>query len=108
MTPAHESIIFESSNRVTDDQNDGGQQPSKLTQYGLAMVGGAGMTLLIFGASIGVIYGAHLDPESTHSLGLMLVVGFFSLILAIGFWLGWVRPFERFDDINVPAEPERH
>ena len=90
------------------DELSGGAQPSKLTQYGLAMVGGAGMTLLILGASIGVIYGANLDAESTHSLGLMLIVGFFLLILAIGFWLGWVRPFERFDDINVPAEPERH
>ena len=108
MTPAQECIIIEGSNRVTDDQNGGGQQPSRLTQYGLAMVGGGGMTLLILGASIGVIYGANLDAESTHSLGLMLVVGFFLLILAIGFWLGWVRPFERFDDINVPAEPEHH
>lgn len=108
MTPAQECITIESSNRVTDDQNGGGQQPSRLTQYGLAMVGGAGITLLILGASIGVIYGANLEAESTHSLGLMLVVGFFLLILAIGFWLGWVRPFERFDDINMPAEPERH
>ena len=108
MTPAQECIIIEGSNRVTDEQQSEMAQPSKLTQYGLAMVGGAGMTLLILGASIGVIYGANLDAESTHSLGLMLVVGFFLLILAIGFWLGWVRPFERFDDINVPAETERH
>lgn len=108
MTPAQECITIESSNRVTDDQNGGGQQPSRLTQYGLAMVGGAGITLLILGASIGVIYGTNLEAESTHSLGLMLVVGFFLLILAIGFWLGWARPFERIDDINMPAEPERH
>ena len=72
------------------------------------MVGGAGMTLLILGASIGVIYGAGLGAESTHSLGLALIVGLLLLILAIGFWLGWVRPFERFDDINVPAETEHH
>lgn len=108
MTPAQECIIIESGNRVTDDPNVSGQYPSRFTQYGLAMVGGAGMTLLILGASIGVIYGANLDAESTHSLGLMLVVGFFLLVLAIGFWLGWARPFERFDDINAPAEPERH
>ena len=107
MTPAQECIIIERCNRVTNDQN-GARRASRLTQYGLAMVGGAGMTLLILGASIGVIYGANLDAESTHSLGLMLVVGFFLLILAIGFWLGWARPFNRFDDINVPAEPERH
>ena len=93
---------------MTDEQSGGAAQPSKLTQYGLAMVGGAGMTLLILGASIGVIYGAGLDAESTHSVGLVLLVGLLLLILAIGFWLGWVRPFERFDDINVPAEPEQH
>lgn len=107
MTLAQECITIERINRVADDQN-GGAQPSRLTQYCLAMVGGAGMTLLILGASIGVIYGANFDGESTHSLGMMLVVGFFLLILAIGFWLGWVRPFERFDNINVPAETEHH
>lgn len=83
-------------------------QPSKLTLYGLAMAGGAGMTLMILGASIGVIYGTALDAASTHQLGLMIVIGLFLLILAVGFWLGWARPFERFDDINVPAEPEHH
>ena len=108
MTPAQECIINEGSNRVTDEPQSEMAQPSKLTQYGLAMVGGAGMTLLILGASIGVIFGADLEPQSTHSVGLALVVGLFLLILAVGFWLGWVRPFERFDDINVPAEPESH
>lgn len=93
---------------MTDEERGGAAQPSKLTQYGLAMAGGAGMTLLIAGAMIGVVYGAALDADATHSLGLLLVVGLLLLILAIGFWLGWVRPFERFDDINVPAEPERH
>jgi len=93
---------------VTDEQVGGSTQPSRLTLYGLAMVGGIGMTLMILGASIGVIYGAALDAEATHSLGLSIVIGLLLLILAIGFWLGWVRPFERFDDINVPAEPEHH
>ncbi len=93
---------------MTDEQSDAAAQPSKLTQYGLAMVGGAGMTLLVLGASIGVIHGAALDAESTHSLGLALLIGLLLLILAIAFWLGWVRPFERFDDINVPAELEQH
>lgn len=108
MTTAQQCIIVKGSIRVTEEQSNMNAQPSKLTQYGLAMVGGAGMTLLILGASIGVIYGASLDATSTHSLGLALVIGLFLLILAIGFWLGWARPFERFDDINVPAEPEHH
>lgn len=93
---------------MTDETRSGAGLPGKLTQYGLAMVGGAGMTLLILGASIGVIFGGGLDAEATHSVGLALVVGLLLLILAIGFWLAWARPFERFDDINVPAEPEHH
>ena len=108
MKPAPKCITLEGSNRVEDEKPGGRAQPSKLTQYGLAMVGGAGMTLLILGASIGVIYGGALNAESTHSVGLALIVGLLLLVLAIGFWLGWVRPFDRFDDINVPAESEQH
>jgi len=70
------------------------------------MVGGLGLTLMMLSAAIGVIYGASLEPSATHSLGLLLVIGLFLLILAVGFWLGWTRPFERFDDINIPEEAE--
>lgn len=84
------------------------ERPSRLTLYGLAMLGGVGMTVMILGASVGVIYGAALSADETHSLGLAIVVGLLLLLLATGLWLGWVRPFERFDDINVPAEAEHH
>ncbi len=93
---------------MTDERNGNAPQPSKLTLYGLAMVGGLGLTLMMLGAGIGVIYGTALDAEATHSLGLMIVAGLLLLVLAIGFWLGWARPFEGFDDINLPAEPEHH
>jgi len=72
------------------------------------MVGGLGMAMMMAAAMVGVIYGGDLDPESTHALGLLLVSGLLLLVIAVAFWLGWVRPFERFDDINVPAEPEHH
>ena len=84
------------------------RQPSKFTLYCLAMVGGLGMAMMMVAAMVGVVYGGGLDAESTHTLGLLLVSGLLLLAIAIGFWLGWVRPFERFDDINVPAEPEHH
>ena len=84
------------------------RRPSKFTLYCLAMVGGLGMAMMMVAAMIGVIYGGGLDAESTHTLGLLLVSGLLLLVIAIGFWLGWARPFERFDDINVPAEPEHH
>ena len=76
--------------------------------YSLAMVGGLGMTLMMTAAMIGVVFGGDLDAESTHTLGLLLVCGFMLLAAAIAFWLGWARPFQRFDDINAPAEPEHH
>ena len=72
------------------------------------MLGGLGMALMMTAAMIGVVQGAQLDAAATHSLGLLLVCGLALLLLAIGFWLGWTRPFERFDDINVPAETEHH
>ena len=99
---------IEGSFRVAEEGGKGARQAGKLTQYGLAMVGGAGMTLMILGAGIGVIYGASLGADATHQLGLAIVAGLLMLLLAIGFWLAWVRPFERFDDINIPAEPEHH
>ena len=93
---------------MTEQELDAARQPSRLTLYGLAMVGGLGMTIMILGATVGVVYGASLDAGETHSLGMFIVVGLLLLALAIGLWLGWVRPFERFDDINVPAEAEHH
>ena len=84
------------------------EQPSRLTLYSLAMVGGLGMTMMILAAAIGVIYGAALAAETAHNLGLLFVSGLLVFVAAIGFWLGWARPFEHFDDINVPAEPEHH
>ena len=90
------------------EERGSAMQPSRLTLYGLAMVGGLGMTLMILGTAAGVIFGASLDAQSTHSLRLLIVVGLLLLALAIGFWLGFVRPFQRFDDINIPAEPEHH
>lgn len=83
-------------------------QPSRRTLYGLAMVGGLGIFFMIIGATIGVIGGAELDAATTNLIGLAIVTGLLLLITAIGFWIGLVRPFERFDDINVPLEPEPH
>ncbi len=83
-------------------------QPSQLTLINLSMVGGIGITMMIVAATIGVIYGADLDAQSTNLVGLAVVGGLLLLIVAIGFWAGLVRPFEDFDDINMPAEPEHH
>jgi hypothetical protein len=94
---------------VTEEHNTQSEnQPSRLTLYGLAMVGGLGIIMMILGATIGVIGGTELDTASTNLIGLSVVAGLLLLIVAIGFWLGLVRPFTNFDDINVPLEPEPH
>ena len=84
------------------------EQPSKLTLINLSMVGGLGITMMIVAVTIGVISGAELDADSTNLIGLTVVAGLLLLIVSIGFWTGLVRPFENFDDINIPAEPEHH
>ena len=95
--------------RVTEEHStQSDNQPSRLTLYGLAMVGGLGITMMIMAATIGVIGGAELDAASTNLIGLMVVGGLLLLIVSIGFWAGMVRPFANFDDINVPLEPEPH
>lgn len=93
---------------MTDQQIATVRQPSQFTLYALAMAGGLGMTLMIAAALVGVVFEARLDAMATQCVGLTFVSGVLILGLAIAFWLGWVRPFERFDDINVPAEAEHH
>ena len=95
--------------RVTEEHStQSDNQPSRLTLYGLAMVGGLGITMMIIAATFGVIGGTELDAASTNAVGLIIVGGLLLLIVAIGFWIGLVRPFTNFDDINVPLEPEPH
>lgn len=91
-----------------ETQEENREQPSQLTLINLSMVGGLGITMMIVAATIGVIGGAELDAQSTNLVGLAMVAGLLLLITAIAFWAGLVRPFEKFDDINVPAEPEHH
>lgn len=93
---------------MTEEARHATQRPSRLTLYALAMLGGVGMTAMILAAGVGVIFGASLSADETHSLGMMIVVGMLVLLLAVGLWMAWVRPFQRFDDINVPAEAEPH
>ena len=69
--------------RVTEEHSTQSEnQPSRLTLYGLAMVGGLGITMMIIAATIGVIGGAELDAASTNLIGLSVVAGLLLLIIA--------------------------
>jgi hypothetical protein len=71
--------------------------------YGLAMVGGLGLTLMIIAAAFGVV-GA-MDSSMVFTL-VMLGAGL--LIAAIAGWVIATRPFEHFDDITVPQYTGHH
>lgn len=72
--------------------------------YGLAMVGGVGMTLMIVAAGIGVVL-----PDADSSLvALFVVLGVGLLIASVGGWVIATRPYENFDDITVPQYHGHH
>lgn len=83
--------------------------PTNQTQspvaIGLAFCAGLGLTIMIVALALGVINGAEAN---INQLGLLFAAGLVTLIGGIGGWLGAVRPFENFDDINVPAEDDHH
>lgn len=77
------------------------KQTSKPLSFGLAMTAGLGVVVMIFALATGGVQGASAD---SRAISLTLITGF--TLLAIGFigWLIIVRPFDHFDDINVPKE----
>jgi len=80
-------------------------QVSPALQIGLSMLGGLGITIMILAGAIGAIAG--VDADSAQ-IGFFLVLGAAMLISAIVAWAAIVRPFENFDDINVPLYHGHH
>ena len=71
----------------------------------LSLLGGLGMTLMILGASIGVIGGENADSTL---VGIFVLSGFLMFVSGIGAWLAVVRPWEHFDNINEPHYHGHH
>lgn len=80
-------------------------QVSPSLQIGLSMLGGLGITIMIVAGAIGAIAGANADAAQ---IGFLLILGAAMLISAIVAWAAIVRPFENFDDINVPLYHGHH
>lgn len=72
---------------------------------GLAFITGLGLIIMIVALGLGVVNG---NDTNTNSLGVLFAAGLVMLIGGIGCWLGAVRPFQHFDDINKPAEDDHH
>lgn len=73
--------------------------------WGVSLVAGLGVTLMIVALGVGVIGGSTAD---SNSIGLLFVAGLILFILGAGAWFGVVQPQKSFDDINQPAEDEHH
>jgi hypothetical protein len=77
------------------------KQTSNPLSFGLALTAGIGLIVMLTALAVGVVQGASADGRV---IGFTFVTGL--TLLALGFvgWLVIVRPFERFDDINVPKD----
>ncbi len=80
-------------------------QPQSPLAIGLAFCAGLGLTLMIVALGLGVISDAETN---VNGLGVFFAAGLVMLIGGIGGWLGVARPFQNFDDINLPAEDDHH
>lgn len=67
--------------------------------YGLALLAGSGVVLMIVALAIGVIV-----PDSQNTVTLLFLGGLAMMIVGSIGWFGVVRPDTHFDDINIPAD----
>lgn len=78
-------------------------KPSPVLLYGLAMVAGAGLVLMIVVLAVGVIQG---EQANSSLMGLLFTGGLALLITGAAGWVFVVQPQRHFDDINQPAESD--
>ncbi len=70
--------------------------------FGLSMVAGIGVIVMILALGVGVI-----QPEAnSYVIGMAILIGLALLVIGVGGWIGLTRPFAHFDDINQPAESD--
>lgn len=67
--------------------------------FGMSMVAGLGVVVMIIALGVGVVGGENTD---TRFVGVVFAAGLLMLISGVVAWLAVTRPFERFDDIDVP------
>ncbi len=62
----------------------------------LSFIAGGGLTAMIVALTLGA-----LDPNLESFVGLMFMVGLAGLAAGSVGWIGYTRPFDHIDDINV-------
>lgn len=78
---------------------------SKSLNLGLAFIAGAGLTLMVIVAGVGVVSGDSIDHAA---LNLLFALGTATLIAGIVAWFVVTRPDTNFDDINEPMYHGHH
>lgn len=73
--------------------------------FGLAMVTGIGIILMILVLGLGVVEG---NEANTQEFGMIFALGLLMTIAGAIAWTAVVRPFKNFDDINQPLEDDHH
>jgi hypothetical protein len=81
------------------------KQTSNPLSFGLALTAGIGVIVMIIALAIGVVQGETAD---SRVIGFTLVAGFTLLVVGFIGWMVVVRPFDHFDDINVPKDTGGH
>lgn len=69
--------------------------------FGLAMTAGIGLVVMIIALAVGVVQGETAD---SGAIGFAVLTGFTLLLVGLIGWMIVVRPFDHFDDINVPKD----
>lgn len=77
------------------------KQTSNPLTFGLALTAGIGVVLMIVALAVGVVQGESADSSA---IGFAVLAGFTLLLVGLIGWLVIVRPFDHFDDINIPKE----
>lgn len=79
-------------------------QVSEGTLIGLAFLGGSGIIAITIALGIGVV----VPSIDGGVIGLIVTLGFGLMAMGIGGWVFATKPYQNFDDINVPMYHGHH
>lgn len=74
-------------------------------EVALAFLIGLGLLLMILAGGIGATLG---DNANEALYGMLFILGLVTFLAGVGLWLAFARPWEQFDDINVPKDSGHH
>lgn len=73
-------------------------------EIALAFLMGFGLTLMI----VALATGAGMAGVDAMVIGTIFVLGLVAFVIGLVIWLGVLRPWQQFDDINVPQDTTPH